>query len=133
MKSICLLLLALVYFITGDGFKVKGQYKVVFSTDTSKQQWQSYVINFVNDSVYKSIKPGGFIANGKITRYANTVYLVDTATYHPQGHLDNTIYQSFGKHTIEFNETGKDTLKFRTTYSANLRVTLNDGMLVKIK
>lgn len=133
MKNLCLLLIILVAFTAVDNFKVRGQYKVVFSTDTSKQQWQSCVVNFVNDSTYKSVKSGKYIDEGKVIRFGDTACLIDTAIYHPQGHLDSMIYRSFGKQIIEFKETGKDTLKFKTTYASNLHVTLNEGVLIRMK
>jgi hypothetical protein len=132
MKSIFLFLFVFIAHTAVDSFRIRGRYKVIFNTDSSTRQRSSYVICFVNDSSYQSIRPDRYIS-GKIVRDGDTACLIDTATYHPQGHLDNMIYRSFGKQMIEFKETGKDTLKFRTTYVSNLHVTLNEGVLVRMK
>lgn len=41
------------------------------------------------------------------------------------------ITSSFGRPVLELRELRKETIPFRTTYSRNLHITINEGILVR--
>jgi hypothetical protein len=47
--------------------------------------------------------------------------------------LGKLIFHSFGSPCIELKERKGDTINFRTTYSGNVHVTINEGKLIKLK
>ena len=137
--TILLALLTVLLLNQSDNSRVNGDYKVIldkgFAADVNNS---NYIITFSDSTYIKKFKSGKRV-RGKISRLSSfikdskTVYLNDNGSYTPQGHLDGLIHSSFGDTQMEFEETGNDTLKFRTTYSGNLHVTVNQGKLVKLK
>jgi hypothetical protein len=47
--------------------------------------------------------------------------------------LAKLLFKSFGRHLIELNKASGDTIFFRTTYTANLHITVNHGRFIKLK
>ncbi len=137
--TVYLVLLTVLLLNQSDNYRVNGNYKVILDTEfASDVQNSNYIITFSDSTYIKSFKSGKRVT-GKISRLSNyikdskTVHLSDNGGYTPQGHLDGLIHNSFGNTQIEFEESGNDTLEFRTTYSGNLHITVNQGKLVKLK
>lgn len=122
-----------------NNHRVNGDYNVILDTGFAVDVNNSnYIITFSDSTYIKKYKSGKRVT-GKISRLSSfikdskTVYLNDNGGYTPKGHLDALIHNSFGNTQIEFEETGNDTLIFRTTYSGNLHITVNQGKLIKLK
>ena len=47
--------------------------------------------------------------------------------------LERELYQSFGESFIEIKATKGDTTFFRTTWTGNLHITINEGYFIRIK
>ena len=132
-----LLVLTFLFFL---GFRnmpydpISGTYKVKY--DQNLYDTNLISITFA-DSTYEKTFWNGKRDLGKIIRWHDAnknqhwVRLIDNYPTTEQGKLDRLAKKSFGTPVIEFLEGANDTLKFRTTYAANLHITLNEGRLIR--
>jgi hypothetical protein len=115
----------------GFSKKPNGKYLVIYDKEFNSHL--KFVINF-QDSIYSKTFNSGLILKGKISSFdnkSNLVYLIDSNKNQNITSLDSMLQKSFGDPIMELKIQNKDTIKFRTTYSANLRITINSGILLK--
>jgi hypothetical protein len=130
------LLIALSTFLSGlTGSKLKGLYKVEY--DQRFKGFDDFSSIDFSDSTYKKTFKSGNKIHGKLLRSYSAnknehwVRLTDPPSNAAKGSLDSVLGKSFGVPLIEFLENEQDTIRFRTTYSANLHITINEGKFIR--
>ncbi|MFC4738686.1 hypothetical protein ACFO3U_01630 [Flavobacterium ponti] len=136
MKLFCTLLL--VFFANHLYVKnIEGKYKGYYKSKTGAYNSKSFEIVFDKLNYVKTFNDGekvkGTKQQIKNSNNKSITYLYDFVFTQPVIKLDSLEIKMFGKPIIEINESKSDTLFFRTTYSGQLNVTINEGILVLIK
>ena len=124
----------LIYFfptvILGQNYGLKGVFKVKYARTNNYPK--SFIAIF--DSSYIS-KVGNIEVYGKSFRVSNgkttTIYLLPNQPKTQNSDIDKLITNSFGREVIEFQESTKRKIKFRTTYLGQLHITHNVGKLIR--
>jgi hypothetical protein len=115
----------------GFSKNLNGKYQVIYDKEFNSHL--KFVINF-QDTIYSKTFNNGLILNGKVSSFdneSNLFYLIDSNKNQITTSLGSLLQKSFGDPIMELKIQNKDTIKFRTTYSANLRITINSGVLVR--
>jgi len=107
-----------------------GLYKMEFTRNSNET---ASLVKIICDSfIQYGVKHGTI--NGKIKWTYDCTFIldydkkqVDTSYF---GHL---LSKSFGKNCIELDKASGDTVFFRTTYTGNLHITINEGRFVRQK
>ena len=109
-----------------------GKYKVSF--DPSFQMYEDYSIQIEKDN-YKEYRKNGDSVKGKVKRISDCLVKFDPerSTKDSMTALNKLLLNSFGDPCIELLESKNDTIKFRTTYTGNLHVTINGGIFLRLK
>ncbi len=113
MKILQWVIISLCLFLQQDKTKLNGTYTVIFD-----KGHQGYKITF-SDSIYAKKMPDASIYKGKIDYGKYKVSLKKDKEEDPI-EIDN-------------REIGKDTIKFSTKSKRDLSMTINRGMMIKIK
>ena len=122
----------------GPSKNINGTYQVVYDKGFTKHP--NFVINF-RDSVYVRTVDNSVILKGRISfsdRESRLAYLIDSNVADSNKKQDSTslsykMQRSFGNQIIEVKIKNLNNILFRTTYSANLHVTVNTGVLKRVK
>ena len=123
----------LVFYFTGktDCDKLSnGKYLVHFTQGVGKD----YRIK-IRDSTFVQYFSSRDSACGKIDWIYKCLF---NMKYSKQNSIDPLVYanpaivESWGLTCIELNEVKKDTIGFRTTYSGNLHITINEGYFLRM-
>ena len=133
MKILLSIVIIFLGFISHNDCVLKGEYRMI--VDKRFNRSIDFIIDF-NDSIY--VKTSAFGVNkGKISTFIGSenkcfLYLEDDEFIKPELNtkIDSMLY-SMGKVLIEIEGPLKDTIKFRRTYSRQLHVTIDSGILVK--
>ena len=131
MKTALTLILTLATSVFFSGNNLLGTYRVVY-----KDKTETYHIYF-QDSVFEKLYQDGTKTTGKISKIEDKesakvlYYLYDNHDTVANGKINSLLVKSFGTPIIELEASGKKTIRFRTTYSSNLRITINEGLLIK--
>lgn len=138
MKLHYLIFLPIIWlnFIKDPG--LKGNYKMIFNKkygDNSSLARPVSTISF-NDSTYYRELNNEIIDKGRISIYDSgdriTARLISSVRYDAVSSLDSLLNKSFGAVITELDGVKGDTIKFRLTYSGNLRISIDNGVLVKM-
>lgn len=107
-----------------------GKYLVHFTRGASKD----YRIN-IQDSNFVQYSDSHDSAYGKISWIYKCIFSMKFATKNGTDSVAGPLKlmnDSWGPPCIELKEVKKDTIRFRTTYSANLHITANEGYFLKM-
>lgn len=119
------------FAVTSDCDKLtNGKYLVHFTEGGG----QDYKLS-IRDSTFVKYSDGHDTTYGKISWIYKCIFRMK---YSSKNDLDSmtgplkAINDSWGPPCIELRNIKKDTIEFRTTYSGNLHITVNEGYLLKI-
>jgi len=109
-----------------------GKYKVKF--DSEFPAYSDYELQIYGNTYSKLTKEGEKI-KGTLERISDCLFSMDDIIPEPdsQTELGKTLKSSFGKSCIEVKSVHGDSIYFRTTYTGNLHITTNEGVLVRMK
>jgi hypothetical protein len=132
--KISLLILTLLTFLTSRDDCKRLQDGVYLAKHTSKNGAVDYKLTIageicdihVNDTL--NVK-------GKVKWISDCSFILEPAVQKQQDttELARKLYQSFGQPFIELKATKADTTFFRTTWTGNLHVTINEGYFVRVR
>lgn len=112
--------------------QIIGNYKVKYDKQYKLPKFYIYI----SDSTFhKEIKSEIYL--GKVyrifdyTKNTTSLNLIDDLQKGPVGDLEMMILKSFGRTMLEFEESPKRVIRFRTTYVNNLHIMINEGRLIK--
>ena len=122
----------------GPSKNINGTYKVIY--DKEFKEHPNFVINF-KDSVYVKIVNNSLILKGIVSfidQGSGLAYLIDSKVTDSNRNQDSTslsnmIQRSFGDLIMEIKMQDSHNIRFRTTYAANLHITVSTGILKKVK
>lgn len=137
--TMSLMLLPLIWLNFFKDSSLKGNYKMIFNKkygDTSRLVVPISMVSFIDSTYYRKLN-NEIIDKGKISIQHSgdriTAHLISSIRYDSVGSLDSLLNKSFGAIITELDGVTGDTIKFRTTYSGNLHISIDNGILVKIK
>jgi hypothetical protein len=110
-----------------------GKYHVEF-IGSFNPPYKNYDI-IIKDESYKAYLENGDSAIGKIEWIYECTFKLKSsyeAVSDSSTEFSKLIQKSFGEVCMEIKEVRGDTINFRTTYTANLHITLNEGRLIKL-
>ena len=137
IKSLILVFsLLIIWFFSFNTSKIDGTYHVIYDKDNIRNVQAKYTITII-DTIYLMKQKGLVVEKGKINSFtsadSNLLYLTYDKEPLSINPLDSLLYKSFGKSIMELRVKNLDTIAFRTTYLANLHLTVNKGIMVRIK
>ena len=107
-----------------------GNYIMTYAYNSKESQSR---LKIDNDN-FEQISNFGDTTKGKLKWLYNCIVMLD---YPQKENSDTTglqykLTKSFGRPCLELSALSKDTINFRTTYSGNLHITINQGLIVKV-
>jgi hypothetical protein len=121
------------FLAAGDDCAIlpNGHYRIIYTFNSAEKDSRMEIENnqfhqYWDDG--KSAK-GAIRGVGSCTlefEYFNRNFTIDTSD------LGKRIYRSFGDTCMELKSQREDTILFRSTYTGNLHITINKGMIIKI-
>lgn len=112
--------------------QITGNYKVKFDKQYQLPKFHIYISD---STFYKQIKTE--IYYGKVYRIfddsqnTTSVNLIDDLQKTPVDELEMMILNSFGRTMLEFEDSPKRVIRFRTTHVNNLHLMINEGRLIR--
>jgi hypothetical protein len=112
--------------------QITGNYKVKFDKQYKLPKFHIYISD---STFYKQIKSE--IYYGKVYRIfhdsqnTTSVNLIDDLQKAPVGEFEMMILKSFGRTMLEFEDSPKRVIRFRTTFVNNLHLMINEGRLIR--
>jgi hypothetical protein len=107
-----------------------GLYRLEYTRNSFEN---ASMIKIKNETFYQ-FKQNGDTLKGKIDWIYNCSFIfnyeirkIDTNS------LEVVLSKSFGRSFVELNKEYGDTVIFRTTFTGNLEITLNEGQFIRIK
>jgi len=110
-----------------------GIYKVFY---TLNQKTTNLQLN-INKNKFIQYQDNGDSVKGQLSWLYNCTfkldYIIDAKKSDSSTEFEKLVFKSFGDPCFELKEKKGDTILFRSTYSGNLHLTTNEGMIIKIK
>ena len=87
----------------------------------------------IDSDNFEQVSSIGDTTKGKLKWLYNCIVMLDSAQ---KQNSDTTglhykLTKSFGRPCLELSALTKDSIKFRTTYSGNLHITIDQGLIVR--
>ena len=109
-----------------------GSYKILYTFNSTELGSQLEI----NNAHFVQHWDNGDSAKGLLSWVYHCTFKLDyinASTSDSLTEFEKMVFKSFGDSCFELEEKKGDTILFRKTYSGNLHVTTNKGMIIKIK
>lgn len=123
-----ILLMFIIPFVVVSDCKLlpNGNYRVKFIHDSAES---SYRLKIDGNNYYQ-YWDNGDSAKGLIEWVYNCDFILNDTTKKDTSDIGKLLHM--GKPQFEVHEAEGDTIPFRLTYSGNLEVTINDGVIIRL-
>lgn len=132
--KVTILIFSLLTFFTVENDCNKLKDGVYITRHTSKNGAVDYMLTIAGE-MYTIQLNDTMDVKGKVKWIGDCSFKLEPEMLKKQDTTDlaKKLYQSFGEPFIEIKATDTDTTFFRTTWTGNLHITINEGYFVKVK
>ncbi|MFI5406668.1 MAG: hypothetical protein ACHQ1D_09175 [Nitrososphaerales archaeon] len=108
-----------------------GKYRLEYTLNSTEKP---SIISISNDKFSQCCSLGDTL-KGKITWIYDCclTLTVNGRLLDTSNNLNNMLRRSFGEHCLELKKATGDSIFFRTTYTGNLHITINEGHFIRLK